>query len=169
MEAQRGILKDNRVVFKDSRAFSTLVKKGYGSKAEGRVELSLIEALYLMDRGWVTVESGGGTVSYSELLSSLDEGELLQYKVYRDLRERGYVAKTGFKFGAHFRVYERGEYPSGGHSRYLVHVLSEDSSFEMPEISRAVRLAQNVRKSLLLAVVDREGDITYYGVERITL
>ncbi len=27
---------------------------------------------------------------------------------YRDLRNRGFIVKSGFKFGTHFRVYERG-------------------------------------------------------------
>jgi len=165
----QGTLKDKRVIVESSGPASRLIQKGFGRKVEGGVELSLIEALFLMEKEKMKLESPGGSVDCSRLMEGLDQGRLLQYKVFKDLRERGYVVKTGFKFGAHFRVYDRGVYPTGGHSRYLVHVITEGESFEMPEISRAVRLAQSVKKTLILAVVDREGDITYYNLERVTL
>jgi tRNA splicing endonuclease len=35
-------------------------------------------------------------------------------------------------------------------------------------MSRAVRLAHNIRATLIWAVVDREGKVTFYSVKRIT-
>ncbi len=168
MKTFKGIFRDGRIVVKDSKSISTLIQKGYGNRDEKNFELSLVEGLYLLEKGKLRIEYEGRFLSFSELLEILSEGEFLQYKVYKDLRERGYMVKTGFKFGAHFRVYERGAFSRGEHSTYLVHVLTEGSSFEMPEVSRAVRLAQSVKKTLILAVVDSEGDITYYRIERIT-
>ena len=76
------------------------------------------------------------------------------------------MVKTGLKYGAHFRVYERGDRPGSGHSPYLVHAISENSEITPPDLARAVRLAQSVRKKMVYAVVDDEGDITYYSLER---
>lgn len=162
----KGYLVEREVIITDERAISQLVQKGYGSKRDGKLHLSLVEALYLMEKGRLSVLSGERTLSSDELLSGEDD-LLLRYAVYRDLRERGYVVKTGFKFGAHFRVYERGAYPKE-HSRYLVHAVREDSDISFTELARAVRLAHGVRKKLLFAVVDDEGDVTYYSVERVT-
>ncbi len=162
----KGYLVEREVIITDERAISQLVQKGYGSRRDGKLHLSLVEALYLMEKGRLSVLSGERTLSSDELLSGEDD-LLLRYAVYRDLRERGYVVKTGFKFGAHFRVYERGAYPKE-HSRYLVHTVREDSDISFTELARAVRLAHGVRKKLLFAVVDDEGDVTYYSVERVT-
>ena len=91
---------------------------------------------------------------------------MLKYLVYSDLRSRGYVVKTGLKFGAHFRVYERGKTPGEEHSLYLVHAIPEGSKLTPADLARAVRLAHSVRKRMLFAVVDDEGDITYYSLTR---
>ncbi len=90
------------------------------------------------------------------------------------MRDRGYLCKTGFKFGTVFRVYDRGVKIKKGakapheHTRYIVQPVAEESAFSLPEMSRAVRLAQNIRATLVWAVVDRESDVTYYQVIRIT-
>jgi tRNA-intron endonuclease len=93
---------------------------------------------------------------------------MLKYLTYSDLRSRGYLVKTGLKFGAHFRVYARGEAPGETHSAYLVHAIPESHKFTSTELARAVRLAHSVRKNILFAVVDDEGDITYYSIARET-
>ncbi len=66
---------------------------------------------------------------------------MLKYAVYSDLRSRGYIAKTGLKFGAHYRVYERGEKPSEAHSKFLVQAAPEGIKLTPTEPARAVRLA----------------------------
>jgi|Deesub1362B_J571_1020462.scaffolds.fasta_scaffold13412_2 tRNA-intron endonuclease len=163
----KGYLVEKYVILTDQKAISQLVQKGYGKKREGKLYLSLVEALYLVEKGKLEVFSGERSLSHEELLATPEEELLVRYTVYRDLRERGYVVKTGFKFGSHFRVYERGTYPKE-HSRYLVHAVREDSAISFTELARAVRLAHGVRKKMLFAVVDEEGDVTYYAVERMT-
>ena len=90
------------------------------------------------------------------------------------MRKKGYLVKTGFKFGAHFRVYEKGVKLKKGpkapfeHTKWVVHAVPEEAAFSLPEMSRAVRLAHNIRAKFIWAVVDKEGDITYYEITRIT-
>jgi tRNA-intron endonuclease len=163
-----GILKEDRVLIKDEKRASRLQQRGFGRRKEGILELSLIEGLYLLEKGTIEIKEGRKKFSFETFLETLrEEGLYNKYMVYRDLRERGYVVKTGFKFGAHFRVYARGE-GLQGHSRMLVHVETEDSAMGFPEVSRAVRLAQGVKKEMVFAVIDGDGDITYYKVDRIT-
>ena len=92
-----------------------------------------------------------------------------KYIVYKDLRSRGLLVRTGFKFGTDFRVYERGDTLSKGHSRYLVHVIPEEYTCSFPELARAIRLAKGVHKDIIFAIVDEEGDVTYYLVDRVRL
>lgn len=163
-------LKEDRIVVDDEAAASRLLQKGFGKRTDmgGRLELSLIEGLYLVDRGSITVMKGKREVSSADIVKiAAEEDFQLRYKVYADLRERGHVVKTGFKFGAHFRVYGRGESLSG-HSKYLVHAVPESAVYSFHDVSRIVRLTHGVKKEILFAVVDDEGDITYYNVKRVT-
>ena len=161
------LLLEDRVIVEDEAEASRLQQRGFGKVLGKKLELSLLEALYLMERESLQVTIGRRALEPKEILAKGEEEFLLRYKVYRDLRERGYIVKTGFKFGAHFRVYERGEFLTE-HSKYLVHAVPENYVVPFPELSRAVRLAQGVKKVMVFAVVDDEGDITYYTVDRFS-
>ena len=165
----QGELLDDRVLIRDESQAQRLIQKGFGVNREGVLELSLLEALFLFERNSLEAVSKGTKVDRVRLIKASGNEEDFQrrYKVYKDLREKGYVVKTGFKYGAHFRVYERGEFSQEGHSALLVHVVPEDAVMSFPELSRAVRLTQSVKKRMLFAVLDHEGDITYYQVDRV--
>lgn len=128
----------------------------------------MLEGLYLIERGTIQVKDGKKKVGSEVIDAKTDEEDFfLRYTVYKDLREKGYVVKTGFKFGAHFRLYERGGFEKT-HSKHLVHAVREDHPISFPEISRAIRLTSGVKKGLIFAVVDDEGDITYFTMDRLT-
>jgi tRNA-intron endonuclease len=164
-----GELIEDKVMIRDEPQIQRLVQRGFGVRKDAALELSLLETLFLIERGTLEVESKGKKVGRDAVLErSEDEADFQRrYAIYNDLRTRGYVVKTGFKFGAHFRVYEKGEFSQDGHSAFLVHALPEDSVMSLPELARAVRLTQSVKKRLMFAVVDHEGDITYYQIDRI--
>jgi len=81
------------------------------------------------------------------------------YAVYKDLRERGLVVKSGMKFGATFVVYRLG--PGLEHAPFLVHVLPYNSKLDPIEIVRAGRLSHSVRKRFVIAFVDETGRVGY--------
>lgn len=139
--------------------------------SEGRLQLSPVEALYLLDQDKleITDEEKDEELNFDTLSSKIAEEDsdiMLKYRLYRDLKSRGFVIKTGLKYGSHFRVYDRGEKPGTDHSPYLVHAISENKDLTPQEIARSVRLAHGVRKKMIFGIVDDEGDITYYSVNR---
>lgn len=142
-----------------------LLNRGFGELQDSQLLLDPFETLFLVEKGKIDVGK-----SFEEVLdffsSRIDMFEA-KYRVFKDFRERGYVIKTGLKFGAHFRVYPRGIKPGEGHSNVLVHVYPENLKLEMPELSRMVRLARAVRKKIYIAIVDREGDVVYYEFKRV--
>ncbi|MFQ5974888.1 MAG: tRNA-intron lyase [Candidatus Hydrothermarchaeales archaeon] len=159
---------DDKVMLKDQSLVSKLYEKGFGKLVNNGLELSLLEALFLLERDSITISKNDKALTPEDILKRVDEDEfMLRYRVFKDLRERGYIAKSGFKFGAHFRVYKRGEYENA-HSVYLVHAVKEGDTLSFSELSRAIRLSQSVKKDMIFAVVDDEGDVTYYSVDRIT-
>ncbi|MFA5108729.1 MAG: tRNA-intron lyase [Candidatus Micrarchaeia archaeon] len=78
------------------------------------------------------------------------------YEVYEDWRLNGFILKTGFKFGTHFRIYFPGASPvkeSGWvHSQHVLHVFSRSSKMLISEWARAIRVAHSVRKTFVLAI-----------------
>jgi len=159
-------LSGDLVIIKDGNIAKIHEKSHYGNMTEDGLQLSIIEALYLMEKGKLDVKIDSEDVSIENLLKIIrKQGSFTNYIVYRDLRNRGYIVKTGFKYGSEFRLYERGKSPGDGHSNYLVKVANENNEFLMSDLSSYVRVAHGVNKKLLFAVVDDENDITYYNVE----
>jgi len=154
-------LLEDRVLVFDEAGAARLYQGGYYGKSLGKVlQLSLIEAAYLLEEGRIEV----GTIATARKvpLARFVKRALkfqpdfeLRLRAYRDLRARGLVVKTGFKYGTHFRVYE--DDPEKIHARYLVHALPEDYVTTWPEMSRAVRLAHGVKKEILFAWVREQG------------
>jgi tRNA-intron endonuclease len=88
----------------------------------------------------------------------------LTYAAYKDLRDRGYVVKTALKFGADFRVYDRGVKPGDDHAKWVVFTVHEGDTMTWHDFAAKNRVAHSTKKRLLIAVVDDEGDVTYYEI-----
>jgi tRNA-intron endonuclease len=140
----------------------------YGKLKDAKLVLSPSEITHLLDRGLIDVEE-----SFEEVYDFFNENDsdfVQKYAAYSDLRERGLIVKTGFKFGAHFRVYSRGVNPykqdkgRKEHTKFIVHAVRENEDMSFQEMSRAVRLANNIRADMMWAVIDSEKDVTYYQV-----
>ncbi len=161
------VLSNDRVIVKDEHAHNLYNKRFYGNLTDSGLELSFIEALYLLSKEKIEIfDKDENAVSFDDLTEIVRDKQVYShYLVYSDLRTRGYIIKTGFKYGSDFRIYERGHSPGDGHSNYLVKILSEEQYIKVRDFSSYVRVAHGVRKSLLLAVVDDEYDITYYNIE----
>lgn len=159
-------LSEDMIIIKDDKSLNLHSKSHYGNLTDEGLQLSLIEALYLMEKDKIKVKRDGKTLSVDDLYEMIHKKDLFaNYLVFRDLRNRGYIIKTGFKYGSEFRLYERGTSPGEGHSNYLVKVASENEQIPLSDLSSYVRVAHGVNKYLLFAVVDQENDITYYNIE----
>lgn len=156
-----GLLTEDRVLVLDAAHADALYSKGfYGKPLDGAVQLSLLESIYLAEKGGIRIKDArrGRVVSLQRLLShtaKIQPDFELRLKIYKDLRSKGILVKTGFKYGSHFRAYE-GD-PERTHARYLVHAVPEGYRSMWAEISRAVRLAHGVKKEILLARPKEEG------------
>ncbi|HII83764.1 MAG TPA: tRNA-intron lyase [Methanobacterium subterraneum] len=154
------------VIIKDKKAVALNEKSHYGKFNQDELQISLMEAHYLQEKGKITIFDQGKIFSLDEMRELIQNKDLLyRYIVFRDLRNRGYIVKTGFKYGSEFRLYERGKSPGDGHSDFVVKVVTENQNISVLNFSSYVRVAHGVNKKLLLAVVDDEQDITYYNVE----
>lgn len=164
-----GTLLGDRVICWDPPA-TLYEKEFYGQpldREDDAVQLSLLEAAYLSSRGALSVDEGSEAI---RTRGRSVEGDRFDRRltVYRALRERGIVPKTGFKFGADFRTYEEVENVENlGHSELLVRVLSVDTVLSPRDIALDVRLAHGVRKQMVFALVNDES-VRWLSVGRLT-
>jgi tRNA-intron endonuclease len=164
-------LLDDRVVCYEA-AEALYESRFYGQRLFGRnadagpLQLSLVEAAYLAQRGVLGVDPA----------AVVDRGQAVEgdrfdrrLRVYAALRGRGVVPKSGFKFGADFRVYrEFSGVDSLSHSADLVRVVGPDHTVSPRDLSLDVRLAGGVRKRMVFARTAANGRIGWLSVARIT-
>lgn len=168
----KGLLLEDGVKISEKEGLDELSSKGYGVTENDNLLLTLDEALYLLDKGIVAVEDGEGkAVDFQGLLQRyevVDDDAWVKYLTYRDLRSRGYVVRGGFGLGVDFRVYERGKYGEET-ARYLILSMQEGKPVSLEDLTRVLRQCQTLKKKLVLAVMNRRGEIVYYSVSQLTL
>ena len=171
---------EDRVILWDTEMISELRKDGFYGKEVGKsLQLALTESAYLMEMGVLSIRLARTRrkVTYERFIGiarKLQQDFDRRLWVYRELKSRALIVKTGFKYGAHFRVYE-GD-PESEHSEYLVHSVPTDFTCSWEEISRAVRLAHGVRKRMLFGrllgssdrkINDHSNEVEYLDISRI--
>jgi tRNA-intron endonuclease len=138
------------------------------------LQLSLLEAAYLAETGRLHLEGVEDDTRALVDRGRTVEGERFDRRlaVYRELRGRGVVPKTGFKFGADFRTYADVESVEElGHSELLVRVLPREEVLSPRDLALDVRLAHGVRKTMVYALVDGDSDgddVRWVSVSRLT-
>ncbi|MBI3033966.1 tRNA-intron lyase [Candidatus Woesearchaeota archaeon] len=167
-EVIRAFLSNENVVTENSDLARELFNQGrYGKiTRDNCVQLSLIEAFYLMEKQRISVFDKRGkeiqAESYLRKSTRLEPDFSIRYAVFRDIRDRGYIIKTALKFGADFRIYDRGVKPGEDHARWIVYPVHEARHMTWYEFAAKNRVAHSTKKRLLIAVVDDEGDVSYW-------
>ncbi len=171
-EPMKGHLIGNKVVIIEDyeKALEFYNRSSFGEihgVKEKRVELSLSEALYLLERKKLDVLYGKKKLGFDSFVTQANKAEAgfwTRYQVYRDIRTRGYIVKTALKFGADYRVYPRGVKPGQAHAKWVLFCAAEGDKYTWRQFSAMNRVAHSTRKKLLIGVVDEEGECTYYLV-----
>ena len=94
----------------DAEAHALYQKSRFGEPVGDKIQYSLSETLFLVEKNKLEVLAGNKKVPYKNLINrfrKIDSKIQIKYQVFKDLRERGYIVKTALKFGAEFRVYDK--------------------------------------------------------------
>lgn len=161
------LLDDNRLVIWSIEQSREIYNNGFYGKPLGTPRpdenfnapllLDPVEALYLNEKKKIKIIRNGKKVSSKKLETiqiNTFSGFSDKYRVYKELRDKGYVATPGIKYGSDFAVYENG--PGRDHAPYVVQILSKKEHLSAAEIVKAGRLASTVRKAFIIAVVNEK-------------
>lgn len=167
------IFTKDRVLSENSDAARELYNQSrYGTlQTDGRVQLSLLESLYLLEKKKIKILDGRnkemGFDQFIKRATRIEPHIWVRYCIFKDIRNRGYIIKTALKFGADFRVYDRGVKPGEDHARWVVYPVHEGSTLTWYEFAAKNRVAHSTKKRLLMGIVDDEGSCTYYEIKWI--
>ena len=154
-----GLLFDNGVIIYDKKVKDLLFENEFFGKYFGDgLRISFIEALYLKEQGTLEIaDCDGESISCNKLVK-ISEGKIPNfekiYAIYRELKGKKLIAKTGFKFGTDFRVYTKN--PDEVHAEYLVQTVEKNYIVAWSEMSRIIRLAHSVNKEIIFACMDKD-------------
>src|SRR3989344_1206924 len=118
----------DKIISTSPMAFSMYEKSRWGEKKTGKIEYSGTEGLYLVENRKMKVFVGNRMIAEDELLRKIkkrDKKIEQKMAIFGDLREKGYIVKTALKFGAEFRVYEKGVKPGDDHAAWIVDSVKE--------------------------------------------
>jgi tRNA-intron endonuclease len=167
----KGLLVEKGVRIDEKSSIDALSQRGYGTAENDVFTLAFYEALYLVDKELLEVkDENGKEVDFQSLLQCYEkenENAWVNYLVYRDLRSRGYVVREGFGAEIDFRIYERGAYGKDTAS-YLVLGTQEGKPLPINDLAATLQQCQSQKKELILAVMNRRGEIVYYSVSQLT-
>ena len=170
MEKIKANLVTSEISSNSKSAHHLFEKSKFGEKIEDKVHYLPVEALFLLEEKKLEVFQRGKKLTKQALLDKLQKSDKkiqTKYLIFKDLRKKGYIVKTALKFGAEFRVYDKGKKPGKTHAKWLVITDKESSKAHWHEFSSKNRVAHSTRKNLLLALVDEEGKIIYYEIKWI--
>lgn len=168
MAAASGTLQGDTVLVADEKEANTLYNKGaFGvPQSGGSLALDLVEALYLVEHNRLNVKRHDAASLLRHASQRSPEFEI-RYIVYRDLRARSFVVKPSNV--SDWNVYARGALPGRAASTHLVRSISERGRLDVAAVLEEQARVARLGKKLLLAVVDEEGDLTYFEATRADL
>jgi|TARA_B100001971_G_C18135434_1_gene507312 tRNA-intron endonuclease len=141
----------------NSQQAITLAKsKKLGEFKHGKVIYSNYEAFFLVETKKAQLIKNSKKTTFPKKNKEF----VNNYLVYKNLRKKDLIPKTGLKFGAEFRVYEKNK----PHAKYLTLITTPNQKLNYKEFASKNRIAHSTAKKLLIAVIDSQQDITYYEV-----
>ena len=170
MKKINAFISKQAITSNSQEAFALNSKSSFGEKINDKIKFSLSEAFFLVEEGKMKIFFKNKELSKKEIekkLQNIDKRFHLKYTIFKDLRKKGYIVKTALKFGADFRVYDKGKKPKQAHAKWIVFVSHESEKLSWQDFSAKNRVAHSTKKSLLLAIIDEEEDILYYEVKWI--
>jgi tRNA-intron endonuclease len=138
---------------------------GYGFAEEGGVLLPDVTAVHLMQRGVLTVAEDGRELDPGHLLNrglESDPSFFLKYLVYRDMRSRGRKLRAGIGDMPFLWYYDKPNKPSS----HLVAIYPRNRSIPLEDLRGLVTTGGRMKKGVFLALVDEEGEVSYYEIKR---
>ncbi|MEM1922905.1 MAG: hypothetical protein QXW60_02630 [Nitrososphaerota archaeon] len=140
-----------------------VASQGFGQLSGEGLTLWPEEALYLLEKGLLEItDQSGELLGFQEYLGRLSRmyPEIWQlFLIYRDIRSSGRVVKRGLGGRLAYRLYDRAKQET---AKYYILPLPEGSTIKVEDLLKATRYASRKGKTMIVAVLERRGEVVYY-------
>ena len=167
---------ENKIIIKDMSAGKKIYERSFfGTFDEKKniIELLPEEAILLFERNKIKIidEITKKEVSLTEFLERYGKNKELweNYLIYQDLRGRGYIVRKGISNEIIYTVYPRGAKPYEVPPKFYVSKLVEGKDMLLQTLRIITQISKSSNIKLVIAVLDRQGDVTYYSVHAMPL
>jgi len=162
-----GELKKDKILITKPKQVGRFYNKSHLGKItkQNHLELNLIEGLFLLDEQKLKIYQNKKEISFQNLLikaakkiSNLE----IKYTIFKDLRKRGHIIKI-FEEEKEFNFY----IPEKNTKKEdcLISVFYERKNITIKKIKELINKGLKKQAKIWFAIVDEEGDITYYDVK----
>ena len=158
------------VLICESKAIALYNTGGFGTLTpENCLLLNSYESVLLIERGRLDVDK---PISFSsnEIISffcSEISNFWTKYLVYKDLKDRGLKVSLSTVKGCEGFQFKNRSKSGGSFQQTIVYSVIESIPIPIPQIERQVQLLKKIQFSLIYAVLDVNGEITYYQVKDV--
>ena len=139
--------------------------RGFGDLRNVKLFFTPYESFYLIEKQRIRVfdRKTEKELTLRDIVKRVSVGQpeiWIKYLVYRDLRDRGYIVRESDR-NFDFDIYGKGPL------RRLISIIYEGGEANLRELQKLLGYAENDKKELILAVVDRRTDIVYYTLSSL--
>jgi len=161
-----GEFTNNKIIIQKPKDAGRFFNKSHLGKiiTDNKLELSLLEGVFLIGEEKLKLYHNKKEMSFQELLKIAAEKIYnfeIKYLIFRDLRKRGNAVKA-CKKNKKFDFYINKK-------NCYISVFYERNSIDISKIQKLIENAKRKKRELWFAVVDEEGDITFYEVSKINI
>ncbi|MEM0021133.1 MAG: hypothetical protein QW039_05755 [Fervidicoccaceae archaeon] len=132
---------------------------------DSQERIEFLDGLYRTKKGSMKVsDEEGKELDWLEIMrirSKSDANSWIIFSVYYDLRERGRSVREG-------PFPNTLELVSEGKPFALVFVVEETIKFKVKVLSDWLDLSRRFGREVIIAIVDKHGDVSYYTMERFS-
>lgn len=150
--------------------FSSLLEENIGIVNGDILLIENYEALYLLYKNRAVLLKDNSQLSFNEALtffSSIDMRCWERFLVYNYFKEKGYHVRRGYNGQFDFLIYEKKGDERTNIATHFVKILYEGKSISMEDFDKILDFSRKMRKGLILAIVDSNGDVTTYEASKI--
>ena len=152
-------IKKNKDLFycENKNDINKLQLKNFGELKDEVLILNIYEIFYLFKRNKIKIKNLN-----EEKIKKNKNFNYLIFLVYLDLRKKGYIVKSGLKYGFDFRIYDKNSNFKEEHSIYLAKVFFENKKINFLDYSALNRICNSTKKKFLICIIDKDYSITYF-------
>ncbi|RLF33697.1 MAG: tRNA-intron lyase [Thermoplasmata archaeon] len=162
-----GELIDNKkIIIKKTKYAGRLHSKNKLGKIlpDNTLQLSLIEGAFLLDEKKIKLLQNNREIKLQDLIKIAAKKNIdfeTKYLVFKDLKKRGYPIKPAEKQHISFYIQRQ---KKDNKKQILIAVFSERDNINIDKIKKLIQKTTQKNNTLWYAIVDEEGDITYYNL-----